>query len=696
MHERSSLIRGGMPLVLVLTALLIAPAAAGEKKAKKEPWPEITAEETALKACPELPGASAVILRQDRVDDLSVFETTLFRRVKVLTQAGVDQADIEIEYLKGRQVISGFEARVVKPDGSIVLFQGEPLDKLGLGAKGLSIAYKTAAIPDVSPGCIIDLRYTILYRTSGGGSSSEAMEALADMLGRTARPEEGGRPKGDKVQTLLVAHWDVQEGLFIKKSKYRFVGNDYFSLLFNGVCQLFWMTNGLGQVKPQVKNGDLEIEVENILPIEKEEFMPPDTVLKKSVDIYYFDRTSLDINKFWKSEASGWKKRVDGFLFYRGDLGIPAREAIGTVTDRTEVLKKLYDFVQGFRNLSYEEGMTAGKRKELELKQNKSVRDVLQRRYGLRSDITRTFVALARAAGFEADVIRIAARDDKFFRISMPFFYDQLDSEAALVKLEGKEMLFDPATPFCPFGLAHWSRSATTGLVPSDSPPAFITTTAYTPELALTQREMTLALESNGGLRGSIKETFLGQEALVRRLEHLHDDEKEVREDLESEMRSRLPAGSTVVLKKVEGFDKGSPEAVVEYEAVIPALASVAGGRIMLPLFPLSGAAENPFLHAERKNGVYFPYPFREFNDIVIILPDGLKVEAAPEAKKSRTEFSSYSLVAGLAGPNRLRIQRDLVMNKFYFPVEGYAPLKAFYDQVGAGDEAVLVLVRSN
>ena len=88
----------------------------------------------------------------------------------------------------------------------------------------------------------------------------------------------------------------------------------------------------------------------------------------------------------------------------------------------------------------------------------------------MRSDITRTFVALARAAGFEAEVVRVSNRDDKLFRINLLSFYDQMDSEAVLVKLGERTMALDPATPFCPFGLVHWSRSNATALRRSDKP----------------------------------------------------------------------------------------------------------------------------------------------------------------------------------------------------------------------------------
>ena len=152
--------------------------------------------------------------------------------------------------------------------------------------------------------------------------------------------------------------------------------------------------------------------------------------------------------------------------------------------------------------------------------------------------------------------------------------------------------------------------------------------------------------------------------------------------------------GASATLTKVENFDSNSPELIAHYDVTIPGFGTAAGEKMLLPVSPLAGPGQYPFRHAARSFPVYFPYPFHDFDDIVITLPEGLAVEVRPEPRKDANDFSSYSLISGLEAPNRLRIQRALMINRVHFPVEHYAAVKALFDSVRASDEAQIVLTK--
>jgi hypothetical protein len=69
-------------------------------------------------------------------------------------------------------------------------------------------------------------------------------------------------------------------------------------------------------------------------------------------------------------------------------------------------------------------------------------------------------------------------------------------------------------------------------------------------------------------------------------------------------------------------------------------------------------------------------------------------METRPTPRKSEQEFAHYSLVCAAEGPQKIHVQRDLVIQKSYFHPGQYAALKAFYDLVRAIDEEQIVLVR--
>ncbi len=680
----------------VLLALWAALSLASPLSAQKT-WPPISQEEMNMRDCPQQPGATAICLLREEISDLQHSESKFFRRLKILTSAGRDRANIEIPYFKGVTIVRDLEARVVPPQGPPRDFTGQVFEKTAFRVRGLQMTIKTFALPDVDVGSIIEYRYRIV-RDSGGssGPSEDVLDALQISPGK---PREGAIGKGMKLVSIPVKTWDVQEDLFTRKAKFVYIPGDFMGflakILFKGPGSLMWFTQHMPGIHPVMKDGRLELEVENIPAFEAEEFMTPEESERMAVNILYFDSDVKDHSEYWKLECRNWQKAAEGFIGNASKLAAEAQKSIGTVTDPTEKLKKLYERAQGIRNLSYEKDLTSKQRKAQKIKDNQKAADVLERNYGFRSGITRAFVALARAAGFEAEVARVATRDDKLFRMLLLSFTDQLDSEVALVKLGDRKLLFDPATPFCPFGLVHWSRSNANAVRYSDKPPAFFTTSVYPPDMALTQREVVLAADARGGLNGTVKVTYTGHEALVRRLEHIHDDDTERRKSLEEELGGILPLGTSVTIKQLDNIDNNAPSLVVQFDVSIPGVVTAAGDKMLLPASPLLGTKQHPFRHGQRRYPIYFPYPFREFNDIIITLPEGMIVESRPAPRKSQHDFASYSLVCVPEGTQKIHVQRDLVIQKSFFPVDQYAAIKAFYDMVRSSDEEQVVLAKA-
>src|SRR5512143_3669626 len=120
-------------------------------------------------------------------------------------------------------------------------------------------------------------------------------------------------------------------------------------------------------------------------------------------------------------------------------------------------------------------------------------------------------------------------------------------------------------------------------------------TSVLPPEQALTQREIALKLDPQGQLAGTVKTTFTGHEALVRRLGHLHDDAEARKRDLEKELTDVLPMGAAVSLTSLQNIDNADPVLVASYDVVIPGAATVAGEKVLLPISPLTGASQYPF-----------------------------------------------------------------------------------------------------
>lgn len=678
---------------MVFLGLLVL--AADRPAAGQEDWPPVTEEEKAMKDCPQQPGAPAVFLCREMTTDHNDLATSVYCRLKILTPAGKERANIEIPFVKGSSKIDGLEARLVRSDGTVAKFAGQVFEKTVLRAGGYKVKVMSFALPGVDVGCIIDYRYKRVP-DNRGSSSKKGLEALEDMMGSGDKPREGGIDTQTGLLFFPVDIWDLQEDLFTCKAKFAYIPSDLIEELFSlaGIrMRMSWVTHGLkDRAMPARKKGRVQLELEDIPAYEREELMTPESTHRMEVRIFYLEGTVDSAEKYWKQESKNWQVGAEKFMRKSGNAAAEAQRLVAGIDDPSAKLRSLYGRAQEIKNLSYDRTLTNQRRKELDIKDNRNVGDVLKRGYGLRSDITRTFVVLAKAAGFDARIVRVVTRDDKFFDKNLCGLYGQFDCELAMVPVDGRDVLFDPATPFCPPGLVRWNCAGTICLIPSDDPPLFRTTPVYPPDMALTQREIALALDLEGNLAGTAKVTFLGQEALVRRVEHIGEDEVEVKKDLETEMSEILPAGAKVTLRKLDNIANNADSVEAQFDISLPGLATLAGQRTLIPVSPLIGSRQHPFRHAQRKYPVYFPYPYRVFDDIVVTLPEGFRVETTPDVLKIEQEAFRYSLACIVEDGMKVHVQRDLAVNKSYFPVDQYATVKAFFDQVTIGDEEQVVL----
>jgi hypothetical protein len=233
-------------------------------------------------------------------------------------------------------------------------------------------------------------------------------------------------------------------------------------------------------------------------------------------------------------------------------------------------------------------------------------------------------------------------------------------------------------------------------LDPANDPPSVlktpVKTPAGTPEQALTRREIVLRLDPEGNLTGTVKARFGGQEALERRLEHLNDDDVEVRKDLEAELSDILPAGAKVTLQKVENLRNSTDEVLADFDISLPGLATSTGDRTLLPVTPLLGLKQHPFRHAQRKYPVSFAYPYQMSDDIAISLPAGMNVETVPAPRNESRDGFDYSLACTVENGTTLHIQRDFRLVKCDFPAFFYDAVRGFFDRVRAADEEQVVL----
>jgi hypothetical protein len=634
------------PAALAFLAVLLLGWSTPAHPKDKEEWPPISPEELAMKDNPASPGSAAMILyREMTTNDPESYETHYYR-IKVFTDAGKKYANVEILYFKDFLKVTDLKARTIHPNGTVVEYTGNPFDKVVVKTHRVSYLAKTFTLPDVQVGSILEYRYSIRWDPD----------------------------------LLYATRWLVQHELFTRKAHFEVkprLGSGY---NFKGHS---FLPTAYGEPRLE-KDGTIQLDVQNIPGVAQEQYMPPEDEVKARVLFYYSTQAKETPDQFWKREGKEWYESVEDFIGKRKGVQQEAAALAGGGDPPETRLRKLYARVQQIRNLTYERSKTEAEKKQENLKDNQNVEDVLKHGYGYWGEITRLFVGLARAAGFEAVVVRIAERDDNFFHHDV-LDAGQLTGEVALVRMGAQDVYLDPGTPRCPFGLLSWEKTGVKSIKLGKDGGVFIQTPNPVAEDALQQRKATVRLDEEGTLTGTLSITYNGQEALTRRLDAMDTDEPGRRKALEDEIKGLLPSTAELKLEKVSGLEGSEGPVRVDATVEIPGFGTSTGRRLLLPMALFQFNNGHPFSYAQRTNPVYFRYPFEERDEVDLEVPAGYQVESLPAPRATVAEFGNYEISRDKQA-NHLRLQRHLLIGVVFFKQIYYADLRGFYDKVTAGD----------
>lgn len=631
--------------VAFLLAIAFAlPAAAGDD------FKPVPPDELKLKDNPAHPGDHAMYLEYRSEQDDNQFYESVYVRMKIFSEEGKKYGDIEIPYLKGFEDISDLKARTVQPDGTVVPYTGKPYDKLIVKNRFFRYQAKTFGMPDIRPGSIIEYRFRRNWERS-----------------------------------LRDTAWILQEDLFIKKLGFKLK-------TYSGEYGSYWIAIGLpSNKKVERKGNDILLELENIAPFDEEKYSPPERELKPRVLFYYTTETEENPDRFWAKVGKEQQKAVEDFLGHRKGAEQTVANLVAPGDSPEAKLHKIYAHVQAMRNLSYERDKSEQEAKRDKLKNINNADDVVRQGYGWRSDLNRLFVAMVRAAGMEAWVVKVSERDDHFFMKNL-MDRRQLDSEVAFVRAGGKEYYFDVGVPYCPFGKLGWQRTGVQALLLGNKDDVrWITTPIAQPEDALTRHQVKLEM-TESGVKAEIAISYFGLEALHRRLVALDEDDVEVRKEYEDEVKSALPTGSTVKLRNIVNLKApGDQPLVVEFEADLPDFYASVGSRKLLPMAVMNFDDRGVFTHAQRVHPVYFSYPYEEEDVISLAVPPDMKIDTLPTGRRFEPQVGGY-VTSFEKAKDAVVMKRAFAIYGIFFKQEFYGQLRSFYQNVAMGDQDNVVL----
>ena len=632
-------------LAALLSLGLAVPAYADE-------WQPISPEDLQMKREPKAPTAAAIYLyRQVDRDDEDSTEV-VYSRIKILTDEGRKHANVEIPYLKGSSSIRGLQARVIRPDGSIVEFDGTVYEKALVKARGVKMMSKSFTLPGVEVGSIIEYRYR-----------------------RTMPPG-----------WAFNSRWLLSDDLFTRRAVFSLRPADSLLLRWS------WPLGLPPDTKPPAKErGLIRLETHDVPAFVSEEYMPPEDVMKYRVEFVYEgdESNQRDEIAYWK--AFGKRSNSDVQRFTKAGRALEQEVARLVQPDDSIETKarKLYARAQQIRNLTFERQATEQEAQREKLAENRDAEDVLNHGYAYADDVTWFFYGLLRTAKLDASLVLVSTRDDNFFDPRLMNARD-LNTCVVLVNLGDSLVYLDPGTPFMPFAYLPWSETAVKGLRLGADGGQWVTTTVPGASESRVERKAAMKLES-GTLQGKVTVTYTGLEASWRRITERNDDATDRRKFLEQDLEAAIPTGIDVKLINTPDWTGSETPLIAEFELRVPGWTAAAGNRSLMPVGLFGGSEKHMFEHSARVHPLYFTFPYQHTDDVVIELPPGWQVGSVPKARTADIGVATYNSSAQTTG-GTLTMKRELAWKTIIIQQKFYSQVRDFYQTVRAGDEDQIVI----
>src|SRR6185437_8740644 len=632
-----------------------------------------TQDELKMTADPAAPGAAAVYLYYEEIDNDPIHYKSIYARIKVLTDKGKDLATVDLPYESSVFKIRAIEGRTIHPDGTEYKLTTKPEDLMTSKSGNEEVARKVFTLPNVTVGSILEYRYQIGYDDNH----------------------------------LSSPHWEIQRQYYVHKAHYSFIpfesfmphSTEHFAsnrYVTTGKGEeatnlVWWYTLPAGvSVKQSMK--DYSVDVTDVPPAPEEEYMPPIQSVLYKVFFYY---SAHDANDYWTNAAKSWSKEVDKFA----ETSSKIKEAVAGVVspgDSEEVkAEKLYKAVQALENTDYMRAKNASEMKALKIKAAKHAEDTWKQKSGSSEDIALLYLAMARAAGLTAFAMKVVDRNHAIFDPSL-MDTSQFDDTLVLVGIGGKGVLLDPGEKMCTFGQVSWTHSEAGGMRQSAEGAGFVATPGQLYTENILDRNGDVTLDANGGMTGFFTFMMRGQRAMQWRQTALEEKPDDLKKDFDKWVQAMMPQGVEAHVDHFLGLDDPS----VNLMAIVRAkgdLGTALPKRLLLPGLFFETQGGEPFVtEAKRLEPVDMHYAETTTDEITYNLPAGYAVEGAPETVKNAWQGHAEYIVSSKAAAGQITVDRALARGFDLAKPDEYQDLRGFYQKVATADKSELVLTQDS
>lgn len=613
---------------------------------------EFTQNEIDLKEISFEPGASAVYLVASGESRFfsNILETNYFYRIKILTEAGKDNADIPIRYFTGStnvEVVSAIKAQITNytngvPEvttlGKESIFQVD----LGNGNKEFRISF-----PNVQVGSILEFSFK----------------------------------KADKNIEFLDG-WSFQRSIPVLFSKYQITMIPQLEYKMIGQGENFYYRSEKSE-----GNGVYSWTLRDLYSLKGEPHM------KNYQD--YVDRVEFQLSRYqtaattsgpeWTDFLNTWEKLGNGLIEYYSGKGFYRtnpleREVLSLDLSKGSEKEKAELAYYYIRDNFINEG-------EDQIYTNQTLPQLLKSKKGAPGELILAYMGILKSQGIECNPVLIGSKGHgRSDIVSFPFL-TQFDEILLLVKLDGNLQFLDLSDPLAPFGYVDLDKHVKAGLFLEKDASKLIPIDIRHNSNKLVFSNIKLDAETGDlVIDNTIRNYFYEGLAAAHQVESLEKNNKPL-DDFFSENYDAFEIRNV----KVDDLLEDKNMFNISFQSVLKN--ATAEDLIIFNPLQISKFSTNPFTQEFRVFPVDFEYAFNETYTANLVIPEGYELDDYP-ANESFTipgspigfTYSTEILGEIFKITARLEVKNPLIQSN------NYGDLKFFMESVASKLAAPVIL----
>ena len=570
---------------------------------------------------------------------------TVHRRVKILTNSGLDQADVEVPYYAWQNIddvsgVKGLTHNLVNGKAESQKMTRDAIFDDDLDGR---TRIKKFSLPNASVGSIIEYEYSYITTSVHNMETWYFQHEIPTLYSElsTAIPEYFTyRPmfRGEPVALEQESNNFTED--FFKGIKTNYVAHDVPALVEEKYTTT--MRNFISRIDFQLTN-----------------YQVPGAVYKD------FNRTWDQMNN---QILDAYKDYLSAGGAVKGDLQSMSEPSIVGINN----------YVRGKYRWSGRHGIYP----------SKEIRKLTKEKDGNGAALNLLLATMLKEAGFDAYPVLISTRRHGATQSFYPMLR-QFNHCIVFVKLEEGGMLMDATDPFCPGGMLPYQDLNGQGMIISKRGPDWINLAS--PVTSDHSWQANLKMEPNGELIGDLKLTESGYMSLSSRKDYFKKDE-DAFEYAKEEYFSEL-TGFELEEAEIENFDTIGKPLKLHCKVRMSDYVNVAGDYIYLQPMLMAGMEENPFQLEKRTYPVDFAYPFKDQFRMILFIPEGYEVDESPQPVRMVLPDKSGSFTYQvMAMGNQVQILSTIKIDKELYSAEEYLAVKQLFELIRQkhGEQVVL------